>query len=123
MVALVALNGCAAFAQAPAQEMTLTLSHPPGPGETAWIEVQVGPIGRSQEIEVTSASGQPLGTISAFGGRLGQDAGTFTLPVPRDAIRDGRISIRLAVTQSGATRAPGAQEVRSVTAKVGAAPR
>ena len=83
-------------------------------GETAWIEVQVGPIGH-QEIDVTTASGQELGVISPFGVRVGQDAGTYTLPLPGDAIRDGRVTVRLTITQFGAPpRAPTAQEVRSV---------
>src|SRR6266850_1301481 len=75
---------------ASADEMTLVLSHPLRAGEIAWIEVQVGPIGRGQEIDVTTAAGQELGVISPFGVRRGQDAGTYTLPVPGDAIRDGR---------------------------------
>ena len=98
-----------------AQDITLVLPHPLRAGETAWIELQVGPIGRGQEIDVGTASGRQLGTISPFGVRLGQDAGTYTLPVPADAIRDGRVSARLTITQSGAPpRAPTTQEVRSV---------
>jgi len=99
---------------ASALDMTLVLPHPLRAGETAWIEVQVGPIGH-QEIDVTTASGQELGVLSPFGVRVGQDAGTYTLPLPGDAIRDGRVSVRLTITQFGAPpRAPTAQEVRSV---------
>src|SRR5882672_11426017 len=95
---------------ASADEMTLVLSHPLRAGEIAWIEVQVGPIGRGQEIDVTTAAGQELGVISPFGVRRGQDAGTYTLPVPGDAIRDGRVSVRLTITQPGEPpRAPTAQ--------------
>jgi hypothetical protein len=117
LLALLAQNGNAALAQTSVQEVTLTLPHPLGAGETAWIEVQVGAIGR-QQIVVTSASGQPLGVISAFGAHVGQDAGAFPLPVPPEAIQDNRISIRLAITQAGASRAPTEQEVRSVKLKV-----
>jgi hypothetical protein len=101
---------------APADDvMTLALPHQLGAGETAWLEVQVGPIGRGQEIEVTTAAGQELGVISPFGIRVGQDAGTYTIPVPRDAIRDGRLAVRLRISQYGAPpRAPTAQEVRGV---------
>jgi hypothetical protein len=88
-----------------------------------WIDVQVGPLGGGREISVTTASGQQLGVISPFGVRTGQDAGTYTLPVPRDAIRDGRISIRLTITQFGASRAPTAQEVRGVKLNVATVPR
>jgi hypothetical protein len=117
LLTLLAQNGNAAFGQTSAQELTLILPHPLGAGETAWIEVQVGAIGR-QQIVVTSASGQPLGVISAFGGRVGQDAGTFPLAVPREVIQDNRISIRLSIAQAGASRAPTEQEVRSVKLKV-----
>jgi hypothetical protein len=75
-------------------------------------------------INVTTPSGQPLGTISPFGVRRGQDAGTYTLPVPPDAIRDARVSARLTISQPGAPpRAPTAQEVRGVKLNVGGASR
>ena len=115
LFALLAQSGLAA-----AGDMTLTLPHPLRAGETAWIEVQVGAIGR-QEIDVTTASGEMLGTISPFGVRVGHDAGTYILPVPQDAIRDGRLSLRLTISQAGApSRTPTADEVRSV--KLGVAP-
>lgn len=123
LLALLAQNANAAPAQQPAQEIVLALPHPLGAGETAFIEVQVGAIGRGREIGVTTASGQQLGVISPFGVRAGQDAGTYTLPVPNDAIRDGRVAIRLTISQQGAARAPTTQEVRSVTLKLGAGPR
>jgi hypothetical protein len=109
---------------ASADDMTLTLPHPLAAGEIAWLEVQVGPIGRGQEIDVTTAAGQALGTISPFGVRAGQDAGTYPLPVPADAIRNGRLSVRLTITQFGAPpRAPTPQEVRSVKLIAPGAPR
>jgi hypothetical protein len=110
---------------APADDVTtLVLPHPLRAGETAWIEVQVGPISRGQEIDVATTSGQELGVISPFGVRAGQDAGTYTLPVPGDAIHDGRVSVRLTITQFGRPpRAPTAQEVRSVKLTVAAASR
>jgi hypothetical protein len=123
LLALLALNANAALAQQPTQDIVLALPHPLGAGETAFIEVQVGPIGRGREIGVTTASGQQLGVISPFGVRAGQDAGTYTLPVPNDAIRDGRIAIRLSISQPGAARAPTTQEVRGVKLKLGAGPR
>jgi hypothetical protein len=118
------LNGNAALAQDAARSMMLELPRPLAAGETAFIEVQVGPIGRGRTIEVTTAAGQPLGVVSPFGVRTGQDAGTYPLPVPKDAIRDGRLSIRLTISQpSGASRAPTADEVRGVKLGVGPAPR
>jgi hypothetical protein len=109
---------------ASADAMTLVLPHPLRAGESAWIEVQVGPIGRGQEIDVTTAAGRELGVISPFGLRRGQDAGTYALPVPGDAIHDGRVSVRLMITGFGAPpRAPTAEEVRSVKLSVAGASR
>jgi hypothetical protein len=52
------------------------------------------------------------------------DAGTYTLLVPPEAIRDGRVSARLTISQPGAPpRAPTAREVRSVKLIVGGASR
>jgi hypothetical protein len=124
LFAHLALNANAALAQDAARSMTLELPRPLAAGETAFIEVQVGPIGRGRTIEVTTASGRPLGVVSPFGVRTGQDAGTYPLPVPKDAIHDGRLSIRLTISQpGGAPRAPGADEVRGVRLGVGPSSR
>ena len=102
-------------AAALAHDMTLILPHPIRAGETAWITVHVGPIRRGQEIDVTTAAGRELGVISPFAVRSGRDAGTYTLPLPRDAIHDGRVSVRLTITQvNAAPRAATKKEVRSV---------
>jgi len=102
------------------QELTLALPHPLATGERAWIEVQLGAISKGRVVNVTTASGLLLGTISPFGARPGQNAGTFTLPLPADAIRDGRVTVRVTISQPGGPpRAPTAQEVRAVTIGAG----
>jgi hypothetical protein len=121
LLAVLALTAPALPAE---QVSTLVLPHPLAPGENAWIEVQVGAIARGQEIDVTAASGQELGIISPYGVRVGQDAGTYTLPVPADAIRDGIIVVRLTITQYGVPpRLPTAAEVRSVKLTIAAGTR
>jgi hypothetical protein len=85
-----------------AHDTTLALPHPLHAGDVAWIEVHVGPIRRGQEIDVSTTSGRELGVISPFGVRYGQDAGTYTLPLPKDVIHNGRVSIRLTITDFGA---------------------
>jgi hypothetical protein len=111
-------------AAAVAQELTLALPHPLAAGETAFIQVELGTISKGQVIEVTTAAGQTLGTISPFGARPGQGAGTYTLPVPADAIHDSRLAIRVTITQPGGPpRAPTAQEVRGVKLGIGGAKR
>ncbi len=115
LLTLVASNGQAATAY----DRTLDLPRPLEVGETAWIVVQVGAIGRGQEIDVTTGNGQDLGTISPFGVRAGQDAGTYTLPLPSEAIRKGRVTIHLTISQPGAPpRPPTTQEVRTLTLKI-----
>jgi hypothetical protein len=115
-----ALNGTAATAQSAARDMTLQLPHPLAADETAFVIVQVGAIGRGQEVEVTTAAGQSLGVISPFSVRAGQEAGTYSLPVPATAVGDGRVSLRLTISQFGAPpRAPTAEEVRSVKLSIG----
>ena len=118
---LLALSLASAAAQnaAPAQALTLALPHPLSAGETAFIEVQLGTLAKSHVVNVTTAAGQPLGAISPFGARPGQSAGTYTLPVPAAAIHDGRVAIRLTITDSGGPRAPTAQEVRGVKLGIG----
>jgi hypothetical protein len=119
LFALLAQNMSAAWAQ----DMTLSLPHPLGAGETAWIELQLGPIGR-QEIDIITAAGQPLGTISPFGPRAGQDAGTYAFPVPAEAIHDGRVAVHITITQpNGPPRPATEQEVRSVKLSVAGAAR
>jgi hypothetical protein len=98
-----------------AREMrTLTLPHVLRKGEMAWLLVKVGAIGREQ-IEITTQEGRPLGTISPLGARSGDADGTYTLPVPAEALHDGRLTLRLSVVQSGrASRAATSNEVKSV---------
>ena len=72
------------------RDVSLTLPRALQPGETAFAEVQLGLLTRGQEIEVTTAAGRELGVISPHGMRAGQEAGTYTLPIPSDAIVKGR---------------------------------
>jgi len=97
-----------------ARETTLTLPHALRKGETAWLLVEVGAID-SNQIQLMTQDGHPLGTISPYGVRSGQAAGTYTVPVPAEDLVDGRIALRMSVIQSGqAQRAPTTAEVRSL---------
>jgi hypothetical protein len=108
-------------AQEAAQMVTLALPHALVAGDSVWLEIQIGPIGR-REISITTLTGEPLGTISPFGIRAGQDAGTYSLPVPSDAIKDDRVSIQLRISQPGGSRAPTAQEVQEITLRIARGP-
>jgi hypothetical protein len=115
LLAILVLGGGAATAQ----ELTLPLPPSFRPGETAWVEVEVGPVGR-REVTIATASGQLIGVISPFGPRAGETAGVYALPLPAEVIADGRVTIRLTITQAdGVPRAPTEQEVRRVTVRAG----
>jgi hypothetical protein len=105
------------------RDVTLTLPRALQPGETAFAEVQLGLLARGLEIEVTTAAGRALGVISPYGVRAGQEAGTYSLPIPSDAIVKGQVAIRLSLNQSGHTRAPTAKEVKIVRVKISPAVR
>jgi hypothetical protein len=97
---------------------TLVLPHTLGPGETAWLEVQVGVIPRGAEIEVMTTSGHLLGVISPFGIRSGNPAGAYTVPLSAEAISKRRVSVRLSLSHYHSQRAPTQQEVKSVRVKI-----
>jgi hypothetical protein len=98
--------------------VTLVLPHALRTGETAWIEVKVGAIERGMEIEITTTAGRSLGVISPYGVRSGREAGTYTVPLPADAISDDRVALRVLLNHDGHQRAPTAKEVKSIRVKV-----
>jgi hypothetical protein len=125
MRALAALALFAVLAQHSAGRLvTLPLPHPVRAGETVFVELTIGAIERGAEIEITTPSGQLLGVVSPFAIRSGHPAGTYTVPLPSDAISGDRVSLRLSLDmQGGAQRAPTKDEVKSVRVKiVGATP-
>lgn len=98
-----------------ARTMTLALPHDLRPGEIAFLEVTVGAISRGREVEVTTADGRLIGTVSPFGVPSGAEAGTYAMPVPVDAIGDRMLPLRLRITRpDGPPRAPTADEVKVV---------
>lgn len=99
--------------------LTLTLPRPLATGETTFIELKLGAVERAAEIEVATTSGRFLGVVSPFGIRSGEEAGTYTIPLPTDAFLDGRVSLRLTLSLHGqAKRAPTTKEVRAVRLKI-----
>ena len=100
---------------------TLVLPHTLRAGETAWLEVKVGVIARGAEIEITTTSGRLLGVISPFAIRSGNQAGTYTVPLPADAISNGRVSVRISLNQYHSQRAPTLTEVKSIRVKIAGA--
>jgi hypothetical protein len=100
---------------------TLVLPHALRPGETAWLEVTVGAIPHDAEIEIAATSGRLLGVISPYAVRSGNEAGTYPVPLPPEAISNDRVSVRLSFHHSGLSRAPTQQEVKSIRLKIATA--
>ncbi|QWF15090.1 hypothetical protein [Lysobacter capsici] len=108
---LIAQGGCVAGGPL----RTLTLPHALDAADNVYLQVRLGALAGGQEIELSTDSGRHLGAISPHGIRPGRDAGTYTVPVPADAIRDGRVRIRLITTPAGgAARDANSDEVREV---------
>ena len=105
-------------------DLDLTLPRELKAGETVFVELQLGLLSRGHELEVTTVAGRQLGVISPFGVRTGQQAGTFTLPVPPDVFVNGHVRLRLLLNQHlEKHRTPSAAQVKSVRVKIAPAAR
>ncbi|WP_408950182.1 hypothetical protein [Lysobacter sp. Hz 25] len=108
---LMVQGGCAASRD----YMSLTLPHAPKPGERAFLEVELDALPTGHEVEVSLDTGRRLGVISPHGIRPGRGAGTYTLPLPADAVRDAPLRVRIRITRADAApREASADEVRGV---------
>ena len=95
------------------RDITLHLPHPPAPGESIWLKLKVGEIGRSQ-LHVTTPDGRELGTIGTYGVKAGRAAGVYMLPIPPDVAVRGHLTVRLTVLSGYTARAATRQEVPEV---------
>lgn len=122
-LALLAILALPACASAVGGEVVLTLPRPLKPGEAATLVVEVGVLKRGHEVVVTTPSGKLIGTISPYGIPPGQAAGSYALPVPAEAVKDGKLSLRLSLTGTGGPpRAPTDQEVKSLRVSITPSP-
>ena len=91
--------------------------------EGAAVEVKVGVIARGAQIKVETTSGKLLGVISPYGIRSGDEAGTYPIPVPPEAISNKRVSLRITLSYNRSKRAPTAQDVKPSLARLMTVPR
>ena len=118
---LATLISCALLVQtagAPGRVVKLVLPRDLRADEGAAVEVEVGVITRGAQIRVETAAGKLLGIISPYGIRSGHEAGTYTVPVPSEAISNKRVSLRIILSYNRSKRTPTTQEVRSVQLKI-----
>lgn len=77
----------------------LTLPRPPAAQEAVWLSVRVGVLQRGARVLVLSDEGTLLGAISPFAIAPGHEAGTYTIPLPGNSVREGRVVVRLVVEE------------------------
>lgn len=103
------------------RKVTLTLSKAPEQTDSVWLEVKVGSFPKGTELEIWTVEGRFLGTISPFGNpsRDVKDTSVYSVPIPRDAITDKRLELRLIInTGNNTERAPTKKDVRSAKLKI-----
>ena len=99
--------------------VNLVLPRDVSANEAVWIELKLGALARGAEIEIETTEGKMLGVISPHGIRSGDEAGTYTVPVPTEVISNKRLSIRLTLKQlDHSKRAPTTKEVKNVRLKI-----
>jgi hypothetical protein len=109
-------TGASASAQPQQESVELILPRPAADREAVRLQISVGELARGARLRVSTGNGVLLGTVSPFGVRRGQAAGSYTLPLPATAIVNGRVELRLEVEEPGAVaRAPKPGEVEGVT--------
>jgi len=102
-------------AGAPGRVVNLVLPRSLNKDEGVAVQLKVGVIERGAVIQVKTISGKAVGTISPYGIRTGNEAGTYTLHVPTEEISNNRVSLRITLNDpSRGKRAPTTQELRSV---------
>jgi hypothetical protein len=121
---LIALALCSVLTQPrTSRAVTLVLPHTLRQDELATLTVAVGAIPRSAEIEITTPAGRPLGVISPYGIRSGNEAGTYTVPLPAEAISGRRVRLLISITANGTKRAPTKKEVKRLRVHVARHPK
>lgn len=114
---LAALPGIAAPAAGLEQQnlVEFTLPREPADDEAVWLQIQAGALAQGAVIRVSGSDGELLGSIAPYGSARGAPSATYLVPLPKTAIVNGRIRVRLTVEQPGKpSRAPRAGEVQNV---------
>src|SRR5215470_523088 len=90
-----------------------------GRGDSVELQITTGPLPRGARLTLSTEGGESLGAVTPY--PPGRQSNTATVPVPRSAIVDGRLRLRLQVLEPGApARAPQPGEVQRVELVVAA---
>ena len=102
--------------QAVAQEakvIELTAPRMPGPDDGVEVQITAGRLPPGARIELLAEQGESYGALAPFGPARGTT--TATVPVPRSALVNGRLRLRVRVIEPGAPpRAPRPEEIESL---------
>lgn len=117
-----ALACCVAFAcsvntklAADASGITLRLTRPPTAEEAVGLQLTVGSLSAGARIRVLSSAGVVLGTVSPYGASRQKEANSYTIVLPKSAVKGGRVRLHLEVEEPNkAAHPPGLAEVESV---------
>jgi hypothetical protein len=84
-----------------------------GRGDSVELHITTGPLPRGARLTLSTEGGESLGAVTPY--PPGRRSNTATVPVPRSAIVDGRLRLRLQVLEPGApARAPRSSEMQRV---------
>jgi hypothetical protein len=93
----------------------LPVLRPLAADEAVEIQIVTGPLPRGARLEVMTERGELLGTVRSLGIPDALRGETATIPVPRAALVERRLRLRLQIVQSGAAaRPPQPSEIRQV---------
>lgn len=105
-------------AGAPGRVVNLALPRSLTANEGVSVELKLGVLARGAEIVVETASGKLVGVVSPYGIRAGEEAGTYTVPLPPEAISNNRVSLRLTLKQGREKRTPTTKQIKEVRLQI-----
>ena len=105
-------------AGAPGRVVNLALPRSLTANEGVSVELKLGVLARGAEIVVETMSGKLVGVVSPYGIRAGEEAGTYTVPLPPEAISNNRVSLRLTLKQGREKRTPTTKQIKEVRLQI-----
>jgi hypothetical protein len=82
----------------------LAAPRPAGRGESVELQITTGPLPHGARLALLTESGEVLGAVAPY--PPGRPSNTATIPVPRSALVDGHLRLRLEVLEPDAPPRP-----------------
>lgn len=95
----------------------LPLPRPLQDGDTLTLAITVGPL-RRQRLTISTVQGQYLGSVVPFGVAANQAGGRYMIPVPIEAVHDGRLALRVRILSGEVEREPEAGDIAALSLMV-----